>query len=79
MRADFTFETYIYFGNEGKNSADGMTFSLIDADLGQSYLGDDGAGMGMYRAHPSNSPVTAISLEFDTYENGDINNYNLDR
>ncbi|PNK22239.1 hypothetical protein CBR59_30180 [Bacillus thuringiensis] len=79
LRTDFTFETYIYFGNEGENSADGMTFSLIDAGLGQSYLGDDGAGMGMYRAHPSNSPVTAISLEFDTYENGDINNYNLDR
>lgn len=72
---NFTFEAYIYMGKEEKlgDAADGITFSLIDSSLGNHYLGDKGSALGIYNTN-KNEPtknVPGITVEFDTYYNGD--------
>lgn len=56
LRYDFTFEAFIYMGKETQlgNAADGITFSLIDNSLGNSYLGNDGSALGIYNTDKSN-------------------------
>ncbi|WP_429969548.1 lectin-like domain-containing protein [Enterococcus sp. AZ179] len=75
LRYDFTFEAFIYMGKETQlgNAADGITFSLIDNSLGNSYLGNDGSALGIYNTDKSNpkKDVPGITVELDTYYNGD--------
>ncbi|HCN74266.1 lectin-like domain-containing protein [Pseudolactococcus plantarum] len=65
VRKPFVFKAYIYLGDQGNSAADGMTFSLQSRK--NNFLGKSGQYLGMY----ATGERYYLSLEFDTYYNGD--------
>lgn len=82
LKQDFEIRAFLYMGNQRGLAADGITFTLQnDQRMETSYssvLGDEGMGLGAYsNGRPSfdgrrgNYIRNALSVEFDTYHNGD--------
>ncbi|CAK20209.1 bacterial Ig-like domain-containing protein [Listeria welshimeri] len=65
LKKDFKLHFYLYLGDQGSSSADGMTFSL--QGYNNSFLGGSGSNLGMY----NETYKYYLALEFDTYFNGD--------
>lgn len=64
LSKNFNLSAYMYFGNRGGQAADGLTFTL--QGTGATAKGLGGNGLGIY-----GTGVKGLSLEFDTYYNGD--------
>ncbi|WP_163655559.1 bacterial Ig-like domain-containing protein [Listeria sp. PSOL-1] len=65
VRKPFVLDGFIYLGEQRGSAADGMTFTL--QPYSNLFLGKDGQYLGMYNTDKKNF----VSLEFDTYFNGD--------
>lgn len=63
LKYDFTLDSYMYFGNKKQKAADGMTFTL--QNTGPKAIGGGGQELGAYGPY-----MKGISIEFDTYHNG---------
>lgn len=67
---DFRMRSWIYLGNQGKDAADGITFTLHNDSLGARAIGSSGSGLGAYSTRNSRKHISrALSFEFDTYYN----------
>lgn len=68
LKHPFSMTFYLYLGSQGKMAADGITFTL--QTKGDSWLGNSGQSLGVYSGN-DNPKQDLLSLEFDTFYNGD--------
>lgn len=74
LTKDFTFQAYIYLGDQFTAAGDGITFTLQNdermAATPETVIGDSGFGLGAYSLK-NRAPYihNALSIEFDTYYN----------
>ncbi|QCI87309.1 lectin [Vagococcus zengguangii] len=76
LLSDFTFKSYLYLGDNKSLAADGMTFTLTNdprmTSSPSQVIGSSGKGLGAYSENVGQSYIrNALSIEFDTYYNGD--------
>ncbi|MFG5477753.1 bacterial Ig-like domain-containing protein, partial [Enterococcus faecalis] len=69
----FTIRAYIYLGNDGRQTADGMTLTFQNG--GRNAIGLAGQHLGAYNG--LTMPRSSLSIEMDTYHNGDGNDREL--
>ncbi|MNO64394.1 Legume lectin domain protein [compost metagenome] len=74
LTQDFKSSMYIYFGNRGKDAADGIAFVMHNDSRGTNALSpNNGAGLGVWASQNHNGPYdgiqNSIAVEFDTHIN----------
>ncbi|WP_054025665.1 L-type lectin-domain containing protein [Bacillus sp. FJAT-28004] len=74
LTQDFKSSMYIYFGNRGKDAADGIAFVMHNDSRGTNALSpNNGAGLGVWASQNHNGPYDGIqnslAVEFDTHIN----------
>lgn len=69
LNYDFTLVAYMYFGDRKGAAADGMTFTMQNAD--DQISGGRGENLGSYGVGPQGKEINGVAIEFDTYHNAD--------
>lgn len=76
LKKDFSLKAQLYLGDAGKNAADGVTFTLqndsrMENGQEKNVIGMAGEGLAAYSLRNGGNYIrNAISIEFDTYFNG---------
>jgi hypothetical protein len=84
LTQDFSSSMYIYFGNRGKDAADGIAFVMHNDSRGSNALSpNNGASLGVWASQSHNGPYdgiqNSIAVEFDTHiNNGGIGDGRFD-